>query len=77
MALETGNYINDLDQTYPTGTDTISEGDGHLQLIKKVLNRFSQTCADHGRTDMVNSVMAFLHTLDHQAKSLPKSMQSK
>jgi hypothetical protein len=39
MALETGNYINDLDQTYPTGTDTISEGDGHLQLIKKVLKQ--------------------------------------
>ena len=39
MALETGNYINDLEQTYPTGTDTISEGDGHLQLIKKVLKQ--------------------------------------
>jgi len=39
MALETGSYINDLDQTYPTGTDTISEGDGHLQLIKKVLKQ--------------------------------------
>ena len=39
MALETGNYINDLNQTYPTATDTISEGDGHLQLIKKVLKQ--------------------------------------
>ena len=39
MALETGNYINDLVETYPTATDTISEGDGHLQLIKKVLKQ--------------------------------------
>ena len=39
MALETGNYINDLNETYPTATDTISEGDGHLQLIKKVLKQ--------------------------------------
>jgi len=39
MALETGNFINDLNQTYPTATDTISEGDGHLQLIKKVLKQ--------------------------------------
>ena len=39
MALETGNYINDLNETYPTATDTISEGDGHRQLIKKVLKQ--------------------------------------
>ena len=39
MALETGNYLNDLNETYPTATDTISEGDGHLQLIKKVLKQ--------------------------------------
>ena len=39
MALETGNYLNDLNETYPTATDTVSEGDGHLQLIKKVLKQ--------------------------------------
>jgi molecular chaperone GrpE (heat shock protein) len=48
-----------------------------IKKVKKVLTKFSQTCADHGRTDMVNSVMAFLHTLDHQAKSVPHSMQPK
>ncbi|HIF39951.1 MAG TPA: hypothetical protein EYQ74_02475 [Planctomycetes bacterium] len=51
-----------------------------LKDIKKVrtaLNKFSQVCANHGRTDMVNSVMAFLHTLEHQAKSVPSSMQPK
>ena len=46
-----------------------------IEKVKKVLNKFSQTCADHGRTDMANSVMAFLHTLDHQAKSIPHSLQ--
>jgi hypothetical protein len=30
-------YIDDLDATYPTGTDVKSEGDNHFRLIKRVL----------------------------------------
>ncbi|MDP6386118.1 MAG: hypothetical protein QGI93_07980 [Planctomycetota bacterium] len=48
-----------------------------VKKVKTALNKFSQVCVDHGRTDMANSVMAFLHTLDHQAKSIPGSMQPK
>ena len=39
MALETGNYIDDLVITNPTATDPISQGDDHLQLIKKVVKQ--------------------------------------
>jgi len=39
MALETGNYISSLVKTNPLSSDNISEGDDHLQLIKKVLQR--------------------------------------
>jgi hypothetical protein len=39
MALETGNYISDLVKTNPLSSDNISEGDDHLQLIKKILQR--------------------------------------
>ena len=37
MALETGNYINDLSATNPTSGDKKSEGDDHIRLIKTVL----------------------------------------
>ena len=37
MALETGDYINDLVITNPTSSDPKSQGDDHFQLIKKVL----------------------------------------
>lgn len=37
MPLETGNFVNDLVITNPPGTDLKSQGDDHLQLIKKVL----------------------------------------
>jgi len=39
MALETGNYIDDLVITNPTVSDPISQGDDHLQLIKKVVKQ--------------------------------------
>lgn len=37
MALESGDYINDLVITNPTSTDPKSAGDDHFRLIKKVL----------------------------------------
>ena len=39
MALETSNYIDDLVITNPTASDPISQGDDHLQLIKKVVKQ--------------------------------------
>lgn len=37
MGLETGNTIYDLNTTNPAGTDTRSEGDNHIRLIKSVV----------------------------------------
>ena len=37
MALETATYIDGLVDTNPTGSDSISEGDDHIRLIKKVI----------------------------------------
>jgi hypothetical protein len=45
-------YIDDLDATYPTGTDVKSEGDNHLRLIKRVLlNTFPSVDAPVTATD--------------------------
>ena len=37
MALESATYIDGLVITNPTGSDSISQGDDHIRLIKKVL----------------------------------------
>ena len=37
MALETGSFISDLDETWPLGSDNVSQGDDHVRLIKAVL----------------------------------------
>ncbi|UMO76444.1 tail fiber protein [Pseudomonas phage BroderSalsa] len=39
MALENATYINQLDDASPDGLDRISQGDDHLRLIKRVLQR--------------------------------------
>lgn len=37
MALESASFINGLVSTNPTGSDSISQGDDHLRLLKTVL----------------------------------------
>jgi hypothetical protein len=37
MALESATYVDGLVITNPTGSDSISQGDDHIRLIKKVL----------------------------------------
>jgi hypothetical protein len=37
MSVETATKIKDLNPSWPTGTDSISEGDNHIRLIKEVL----------------------------------------
>ena len=37
MALESATYVNQLVSTNPSGSDSISQGDDHLKLIKTVL----------------------------------------
>jgi len=37
MTVETATYVSGLNANYPPGSDTISEGDDHIRLIKDVL----------------------------------------
>lgn len=37
MGLETGTYINDLNELWPLGSDGKSAGDNHIRLIKEAL----------------------------------------
>ena len=37
MALETASYVSQLNSSNPTSTDTVSQADDHLRLIKSVL----------------------------------------
>ena len=37
MTVESATYIDDLNATYPAGTDAKSEGDDHIRLIKSTL----------------------------------------
>ena len=37
MPLETGDFIDDLDPSWPTGVDNVSQGDDHIRLIKHIL----------------------------------------
>ena len=39
MALDTGNYISDLDRLNPTSSDLVSEGDDVLRFVKKILQK--------------------------------------
>ena len=39
MGLETGNFISALVKTNPLSSDNVSEGDDHIQLIKKILKQ--------------------------------------
>ncbi len=46
-----------------------------LNKVKRTLGKFSQTCVDHGRNDLSNSVLAFLSTLDRQAETSPEEVR--
>src|SRR5215813_10981159 len=37
MGLESGTWVDDLNSSWPLGTDPKSQGDNHFQLIKSVL----------------------------------------
>ena len=46
-----------------------------IPKMKKTLAKFSQTCMDHGRKDLSNSILAFLATFELQAKEMPEDMK--
>ena len=37
MPLETGNFIPELDDNNPLGSDNVSLGDDHIRLIKRAV----------------------------------------
>jgi len=41
--------------------------------IKRTLARFAQLCMDHDRKDISNTALAFLATLEQQARTTPES----
>lgn len=46
-----------------------------LPKLKRSLARFSQLCMDHGRKDLSNSVLAFLATIEMQARQIPAELK--
>ena len=44
MGLEAGNYISNLDASNPLSSDAVSQGDDHLQLIKKNCKAITAKC---------------------------------
>ena len=46
-----------------------------IPRVKRLLGKFSQLCMDHGRSDLSNSVLAFLATLENQARQIPMGVK--
>jgi hypothetical protein len=59
MGIESGNYINNLNASYPLSSDNVSEGDDHLRLIKDVLKKtFPAGTSNSGPDQAVQVVIA-------------------
>lgn len=63
MPLETGNYIANLDDNYPLGGDPISQGDNHINLIKKVLKLTFPGALGNGYAEEITATEAELNYL--------------
>ena len=75
MAVESGNYIDDLVITNPLSSDLVSEGDDQLRLIKKVVKQSfpsvdSAVHAIHPGAEPTTSVTAGLVWFDTSANVL-------
>ena len=57
MALETGEYINNLIPANPPAGDPVAQGDNHLRLIKKVLQQ-SLPSVNQGSNPVIASATA-------------------
>ena len=42
-----------------------------IPKVKRVLAKFAQTCTDHQRGDLSNTVLAFLATMERQSRQIP------
>ena len=57
MGLETGNFISALVKTNPLSSDNVSEGDDHLQLIKKILKQTFPAGTDSVGVDQIAQIL--------------------
>jgi len=57
MGLETGNFISALVKTNPLSSDDVSEGDDHLQLIKKILKQTFPAGTDNVGVDQIAQIL--------------------
>ena len=48
-----------------------------IPKVKRQLAKFAQLCMDHDRKDLANTVMAFLSTIDVQARQSPESSNAR
>jgi hypothetical protein len=62
MALESATYISGLVTTNPTGSDSISQGDDHIRLIKTVLKNTFPNVAS-----VIAPVIDITHKIDSSA----------
>jgi hypothetical protein len=77
MGLESGTYIDDLNQNNPTSSDGVSQGDDHLRLIKKVIlntfpnidNEVTATEDEINKLDGLTATKAELNNADESATS--------
>ena len=54
MPLETGTYIEDLNEAWPLGSDPVSQGDDHTRLVKETLkNSFRNTTGPWNTTSPI------------------------
>jgi len=44
-----------------------------IPKLKRTLARFAQLCMDHQRNDISNSIVAFMATVEHQARHAPET----
>ena len=81
MPLESGNFISDLDQTFPTVTDPTSEGDNHLRLVKHVLKSTFIGKAGEGYAKTITATEDDLNALtglaDMELGDLPTILDNK
>tara|TARA_Y100001973_G_scaffold54907_1_gene81071 strand:+ start:7757 stop:8245 length:489 start_codon:yes stop_codon:yes gene_type:complete len=66
MAVESANYISQLNTSNPAASDNISEGDDHLRLIKSVL----QTQFPNLATTAVTQSSTQMNKLGHETGSV-------
>ena len=56
MGIEVGNYVNDLNQSWPPATDPVQQGANHLRLIKKVLKQTFPGASGNGFAETISAI---------------------